>query len=111
MTGIKHDKGKVRTGLMMEGFAYALKEVAEVSTFGAEKYGENTWQEVEIERYRDAFFRHLLDWMSGEEYDDESGLKSLAHAAWNILAILELDEKPSKISQNIYEDKEDIEIL
>lgn len=42
MSGIKHDKGKVRVDLVLTGFPNALMAIAEVATFGAEKYGGNT---------------------------------------------------------------------
>ena len=38
-------------------------------------------------RYRKALVRHVI----GPEIDAESGLKSLSHAAWNALAILEFE--------------------
>lgn len=86
--GAKLDAGKLRMGLVIDGFANALKAVGEVGTFGAEKYTPNGWVDVPngIERYKDAMYRHLLS----EGVDEESGLEHLAHAAWNVLAVLEL---------------------
>ena len=92
--GVKHDQGKPRVGLMVQDFSRALTEVAKVSTFGAEKYSPSGWVSVENaqERYTDALYRHLL--ASASEYaDPESGLPHLAHAAWNVLAILELRQR------------------
>lgn len=88
--GAKLDQGKPRTGLVLGAFSRALTEVAQVGTFGAEKYSDNGWLEVENgeQRYRDALFRHLL---APDDTDPESGLSHLAHAAWNVLAILELE--------------------
>lgn len=90
--GAKLDAGKPRPELIMRGFARALSAVAEVATFGANKYTDDGWQEVpEAERrYTDALYRHLLKHHRGEEDDPDSGLSHLAHAAWNALAILEL---------------------
>lgn len=87
--GAKLDKGKIRAGLMVDGFRNALMEVSKVSTYGAEKYSPRGWQSVEngIERYNDAMMRHLF---ADEEGDRESELLHLAHAAWNMLAMLEL---------------------
>ena len=42
-------------------------------------------------RYFDALYRHLNKHAQGELIDDESGLSHLTHAAWNMLAILELE--------------------
>ena len=95
MNGEKHDQGKPKTGLMMRDFAQALTAVAEVATFGAEKYGSPSgWQNVEDaqNRYEDALCRHLLG-KNINEIDDESGLLHLAHCVWNALAILELKLK------------------
>ena len=87
--GAKLDAGKVRLGLVLGGFANALVEVGKVGTFGAAKYSDNGWLEVPHgeKRYTDALFRHLL---TDEEVDSESGLLHLAHACWNLLAVLEL---------------------
>lgn len=86
--GAKLDKGKLRQALVIDGFANALKAVGEVGTYGAEKYTANGWIDVPdgIARYKDALYRHLLS----EGTDEESGLEHLAHAAWNVLAVLEL---------------------
>ena len=103
-SGVKYDSGKARTGLMFTGFASALNRVAEVTTFGADKYTPNGWVSVPSasERYTDAMYRHLLAGVS-EKLDPESGIEHLAHAAWNILAVLELqlrkELQPHKESQ------------
>ena len=93
--GIKYDTGKNRMGLVLEGFANALWEVGNVGTFGCERYGEFNWKYVDNakSRYKDALFRHLFQYMQGKDIDDESGLKHLSHAAWNILAMLEFELK------------------
>ena len=92
--GMKFDTGKPRAGLCIKGFQNALNEVSKVTTFGTKKYAPNNWQFVKNanERYSDALFRHLLE----DGNDPESGLKHLAHAAWNLLAILELELRKEK---------------
>lgn len=94
--GKKYDEGKNCMGLMCENFSRALWEVAKVSTFGANKYGVNSWQNLSNpkERYLDALCRHLFKHLQGEKVDDESGLLHLSHLAWNILALLEFELKP-----------------
>lgn len=89
--GAKLDQGKPRVGLVLGGFARALLEVSKVGTFGANKYTDNGWKEVENgeERYTDAMHRHVLAEAAGVLTDDESGLHHAAHAAWNALARLE----------------------
>lgn len=90
--GAKLDAGKPRVGLVLGGFAQALREVAMVGTFGARKYTDNGWVEVPdgIRRYTDAMLRHYLAEAAGEDFDDGSDLLHAAHVAWNALARLEL---------------------
>lgn len=90
--GAKLDAGKNRLGLVIGGFAAALQQVGQVGTFGAQKYSPNGWLQVPdgAQRYTDALYRHLLAHQQGEATDADSGLPHLAHAAWNALAILEL---------------------
>jgi hypothetical protein len=77
---------------MVEGFADALKAVAAITTYGADKYTEHGWLHVPNaqDRYSDALYRHLIEHARGELHDKESGHLHLAHAAWNALAILQL---------------------
>ena len=91
---MKFDTNKPRAGLTIEGFSNALLAVAEVSTFGAQKYSPDSWKRITdgIPRYTDALYRHLLAGVE-ETHDEESGLLHAAHAAWNALAILELKIK------------------
>lgn len=92
-SGAKLDAGKpqVRKGLL-EQFPRACMAVAEVSTFGADKYTWGGWREVEngIERYGDAEQRHVCKAVIEGDVDAESGLLHAAHEAWNALARLEL---------------------
>lgn len=93
ISGVKDDAGKQMAGLMVRDFANALGAVADVTTFGAQKYAPSNWLHVHgaRDRYTDALFRHLLARARGEIIDNESGLSHLSHAAWNILALIELD--------------------
>lgn len=96
--GAKADNGKTRAWLCLAGFSRALEEVAKVTTTGADKYTPNGWVDVPNaeERYMDAAARHLLAYAKGEVYDNDTGgtgCKHLAQVAWNILAVLELQER------------------
>ena|SRR5690554_920511 len=93
--GLKYDGGKPRWVLLMQGCHAALLRVVEMLTFGAKKYRAHSWQEVENgqERYRDALYRHMNAYESGELTDPESGLPHLAHVATNALFMLELEER------------------
>ena len=94
--GFKADKEKSLAGVLID-FSRALEDIAAVGTFGAKKYARANWLQVEDAetRYYDAMWRHLL--ASGSEaLDQESKLKHLSHAAWNILAVLELQARNTK---------------
>ena len=90
--GAKLDQGKNRLGLVLGGFSLALQEVGKVGTFGANKYSDNGWMEVEngIDRYTDAMMRHYMSEESGEKFDDETKLLHAAAVSWNALARLDL---------------------
>jgi hypothetical protein len=90
--GVKFDDGKIQADLLLDDFPMALMAVAEVATFGAEKYTRHGWITVPDarQRYKAALMRHLL---ATEKYDDESDLTHLAHALWNLMAIVELEER------------------
>jgi len=87
-SGAKMDEGKIRIDLIFDGMPLALKAVAEVATFGANKYSEGGWQHVPdgFKRYTAAMDRHRLE--CGE--DPDSNMLHDAHLAWNALARLEL---------------------
>ena len=91
--GAKLDKGKLQASLL-EDFSLALKAVATISDFGANKYSRGGWQSVPdgIIRYKDAFWRHLLAGRH-EELDTDSNLPHIWHLAWNLLAVIELTER------------------
>ncbi len=99
----KYDKGKVRMGLCLTQFANILLGVAKVLTYGAMKYpdpttGDRSWKTVDnsVERYTDAFDRHMLTVRTLMErrqtggtigdlmFDDESGQLHIDHAITNL---------------------------
>lgn len=93
--GMKYDGGKPRMDLLLSGCPQALTQVAEILTFGAQKYAAHSWQTVPqgSERYLAALLRHLTAHAGGEDKDPESGMSHLAHAACNALFILELEAR------------------
>jgi hypothetical protein len=94
--GAKVDGGKAP--LLRGAFQYfprALKAVARLSAFGAEKYRWGSWSAVSEgpERYGDAMGRHIVAEMIEGPYDNGNGGSGELHAtavAWNALARLEL---------------------
>ena len=86
--GTKADGGKPKPRLLHESMAEAVASVVDVLTFGAAKYSDDNWKNVEPKRYTDALYRHLNAHHKGEANDAESGLPHLAHAACCVLFLL-----------------------
>lgn len=92
MDGLKFDGGKLRWDLLPLDVVEKLVEIYE---FGANKYGENNWRNLQngYKRCRAALFRHLTAYDKGEHVDSESGKSHLAHAAWNALSMVYFAER------------------
>lgn len=87
LLGIKHDAGKTPLHLLP---TKAVREVAKVLAFGAEKYGPHNWRGgMDHSRLHSAALRHLLSDLENETFDKESNLMHLAHCACNILMLIE----------------------
>lgn len=85
----KADHGKVRPTLVPPSLVLA---VAAIREYGTEKYGDpENWRQVEPQRYRDALYRHLLEYLKGEKTDAESGLPHLWHMATNVAFLIEME--------------------
>lgn len=86
--GIKNDMNKLRWDLLP---IEAIQEAVKIFTYGVEKYGENTWQDVEPfeDRYFAALMRHLVAWRLGSKIDNESQQRHLSHALVNIIFLLQ----------------------
>lgn len=91
--GLKHDGGKLRLSLVP---AEAIEAIGAVMTHGAEKYGKDTYKQVEPERYRDALMRHVCKWLKDPHgKDEDSGMPHLWHIITNAAFLCELD-KPTE---------------
>ncbi len=86
--GIKHDNGKLRMDLIPPA---ALRAIARVLTFGANKYRENTWQRVHYKRYVAALLRHMVEYMDDPaRIDPDSGLPHIEHVLCNAMFLATL---------------------
>lgn len=87
----KFDTDKNRLDLIEPEF---IEGLGEVLTFGAKKYGPNTWQTIADpeNRYYGAALRHLMAYRKGEHTDSESGLSHLKHCAVNLMYLLHFEE-------------------
>ena len=66
-----------------------LKRLAQVYERGATNHGDRNWEKgIPLSRCTDSALRHLNQYLNGEEDEDH-----LAQAAWNIFAIMHIEEK------------------
>lgn len=86
----KADAGKLKLTLVPRGI---IRAVAQIRMYGNEKYHDpENWRTVEIERYRDAAFRHFLSYLDDPHgVDEESGLPHLWHLACNVAFLVEME--------------------
>ena len=89
---IKADGGKPRLTLVPRKVIWA---VARIREYGCQKYKDpDNWKRVEIERYRDAAYRHFLAYLDDPDgIDSESGLPILWHVACNVAFLVELEDE------------------
>lgn len=92
---IKMDAGKPQLTLVPRQIIF---DIARIREYGIKKYGEKeSWKKVEIERYRDATFRHFMAYLDNPQgVDEESGLPHLSHLACNIAFLCELERDTQK---------------
>ena len=92
----KKDAGKPRLTLVPRQIIYDICKVREFAVDHKYKDPDN-WRKVEIQRYRDAAFRHFLLYLQNPKgLDNESGLPHYYHLATNIAFICELEKEAPK---------------
>jgi len=88
--GRKFDQNKPRIGFLLRSFPNAIEEVSLQNDYGAGKYDELNWMNVDYSRYEDALGRHYLAALKDAySIDPESRQHHLAAVAWNALAMLQ----------------------
>ena len=88
---LKADQGKLRYDLIP---VTALEGIAEIFTYGSNKYDEFNWyKSLQPTRYYAAAMRHIMACQSGQKIDPESGLKHIDHAIVSLIMYRELTEK------------------
>ena len=97
-TGAKRaNGGKIRWDLMPIA---PMRDTAMIWTFGADKYGDRNWEQgFDWSGPYASMMRHLQAWFAGEDFDPESGMSHLAHAACN-LQMLQQFEYTHKAGDN-----------
>ena len=95
---LRFNEGKPELGRLLE-FGSALDKLVKVMEQGAVKYADGNWLlgGKPDREYIDSALRHMQAFSSGEDFDPDIGTHHLAHAAWNLLALLRLnlDFEPS----------------
>ena len=90
---IKADAGKLQLTLVPRQI---IRDIAEVRMYGNQKYpegGPDNWKQVEPQRYRNAMFRHMMEYLDDPDgVDAESGLPHLWHLACNVAFLCELED-------------------
>lgn len=91
--GLRYNQGKPRIALIPP---YAEKQVANVLTKGAAKYstatekGDHNWKKgLSWMEVGDSLRRHFNAWLSGEDFDPETGELHMAHVAVNAMFLTE----------------------
>jgi len=88
--GGRFDEGKVRHDLIP---AWALERIAEVYTYGAQKYDDDNWLKgMKWWKIQGPLERHYNKWKRGRVKDDESNCYHLAMVAWNAIALMVYEE-------------------
>lgn len=88
----KSDDGKPKCRLVPSEI---VRCIARVREYGLKKYGSaESWKDVEVERYQNAMYRHLLSYIENPTgTDEESGLPHLWHIACNVAFLCELQKE------------------
>ncbi len=83
-----------------------MEDVVRVYTFGAEKYGPNTWKNLPegLQRYKAALMRHLVEFEKGHVLDDESHIPHLAHVVWNAIAMLAVSKQDEMTNDRLHDE-------
>lgn len=93
---IKADAGKLKLTLVPLNI---IRAVARIRMYGNAKYGDSeSWKRVEIQRYKDAAFRHFLAYLEDPTgVDEESQLPHLWHLACNIAFLIDKEAEQNGI--------------
>lgn len=91
---IKADEGKPELTLVPVQIIF---DIAQIRMYGNSKYpagGVENWRKVEPERYRNAAFRHFLEYIRDPRaVDEESGLPHRWHLECNLAFLAELERE------------------
>jgi hypothetical protein len=89
----KFSSGAVRDSMVGKGLPSllpidALRSASRRFEDGATKYGRNNWKKgIPLSRYVDSLYRHLWQFMEGDNSEDHAGA-----IIWNAMAMVQTDE-------------------
>lgn len=90
---VKSDNGKPKLTLVPRQIIF---DIAKVREYGNNKYpdgGPDNWKQVDIQRYKDALYRHFMAYLDDPDgVDEESGIPHYMHMACNMAFICELEK-------------------
>lgn len=95
--GLRFNKNKIPLSLCPPQIVYAVAEVLWKSCDqNGGKYPKWNYKKgLLMTGVADSLLRHILAWLTGEDFDAESGLHHLKHVACNVAFLLEfLETKP-----------------
>jgi hypothetical protein len=90
---LRFNSDKPMMSYFMRSFPKMTEAVARVKEMGAIKYNDGNWRlgNKPDDEYWNSMFRHLNYIFDGEDYDNDTGCLHIAHAVWNMCALLELN--------------------
>lgn len=76
-----------------------LKDIAEVLTYGANKYSEDNWKNIDdaYNVYYDALMRHIAEWKLSGALDEDDNKSHLVHAACNLMFLYYFDKENQNV--------------
>lgn len=99
MSALRYNQNKPRLSLVPTSL---VRYVGAGVTYGALKYDEDNWRKGFVWReLLDSLKRHLTDFEEGKDFDDESGLPSLALVGCNLAFLIEHFDKNLGIDDRI----------
>jgi len=90
---LRFNDDKPMMSYFMRSFPRMAEAIARVKEMGAIKYNDGNWRlgNKPDDEYWNSMFRHLNYIFNGEVYDPDTGCLHIAHAVWNMCALLELN--------------------
>ena len=89
---MRFNEGKPPLDYILD-FPRAQEALARVMEYGASKYEKDNWKRggKPDQEYLGACMRHIMRHKAEGDFDSESGCLHLAHAVWNLMALIELN--------------------